>query len=329
MGVLMYQVNVTRKQTDIEQSMKREVDVMTALMLYNVDNSNNHDHNQSECQYLWKAKTADGWFEQNFKSSLKPTWTATHANISMDAFQWWMSLSSSNETYDAVLHLAKELVDADRDGFLNRSTSTSCIRCAVVGNSQNLKRSGYGQLINKHNMIIRMNQCPTKGYEKDVGSRTTHYIAYPSSFNDDYLTADASLVFAAFNLEDMKWLKSKLIDSSNITKSDDANLIDKNKVFLFNPELMWHIKHQWGLGKGKWASTGLLSVFFALQQCDEVNIFGFGANHKGNWDHYFEDNNGETNSQFRETLVHDSEAETGLLNKLVKAKKIRMFKGFR
>lgn len=90
MGVLMYQVNVTRKQTDIEQSMKREVDVMTALMLYNVDNSNNHDHNQSECQYLWKAKTADGWFEQNFKSSLKPTWTATHANISMDAFQWWM-----------------------------------------------------------------------------------------------------------------------------------------------------------------------------------------------------------------------------------------------
>eukprot|EP00899_Mesostigma_viride_P003314 jgi/Mesvir1/12984/Mv05994-RA.2 len=46
-------------------------------------------------------------------------------------------------------------------------------RCAVVGNSGSLQATSYGAAIDAHDIVFRINQAPTKGYESMVGSKTS------------------------------------------------------------------------------------------------------------------------------------------------------------
>lgn len=47
---------------------------------------------------------------------------------------------------------------------------------------------------------------PTEGYEKDVGSKTTHRILYPESAVD--VDNSTHLVLLPFKITDMRWLIS-------------------------------------------------------------------------------------------------------------------------
>ncbi|XP_078734243.1 CMP-N-acetylneuraminate-beta-galactosamide-alpha-2,3-sialyltransferase 4-like [Lampetra fluviatilis] len=57
----------------------------------------------------------------------------------------------------------------------------ACKRCVVVGNGFVLSNSSLGKEIDKHDIIIRMNEAPVTGYEQDVGSRTSLRLFYPES----------------------------------------------------------------------------------------------------------------------------------------------------
>lgn len=46
-------------------------------------------------------------------------------------------------------------------------------KCAVVGSSYNLLNSTFGTAIDAHNAVFRSNFAPTKGFETDVGTKTT------------------------------------------------------------------------------------------------------------------------------------------------------------
>ena len=48
-----------------------------------------------------------------------------------------------------------------------------CKKCAIVSSSGQLLGRGAGKEIDKNECVIRMNDAPTKGFEKDVGTRTT------------------------------------------------------------------------------------------------------------------------------------------------------------
>ncbi|XP_042633129.1 CMP-N-acetylneuraminate-beta-galactosamide-alpha-2,3-sialyltransferase 2-like [Cyprinus carpio] len=58
----------------------------------------------------------------------------------------------------------------------------------------------------------RMNKAPVEGYEKDVGSRTTHRIMYPESATN--LDNNTHLVQLPFKTLDIQWVTSALTDGS-------------------------------------------------------------------------------------------------------------------
>ncbi|KAK1880769.1 CMP-N-acetylneuraminate-beta-galactosamide-alpha-23-sialyltransferase 2 [Dissostichus eleginoides] len=79
-----------------------------------------------------------------------------------------------------------------------------CRTCAVVGNSGNLNGSHYGPLIDLHDTVIRINGGPTKGYERDVGNKTTHRVMFPVSATN--LDNSTHLVLFPFKIRDLEWL---------------------------------------------------------------------------------------------------------------------------
>eukprot|EP00976_Prorocentrum_cordatum_P097162 1190886-Prorocentrum_minimum.AAC.3 len=44
------------------------------------------------------------------------------------------------------------------------------LSCAIVGNAGHLSLSNYGKEIDAHDVVVRLNQAPTKGYEDKVGA---------------------------------------------------------------------------------------------------------------------------------------------------------------
>ncbi|KAL0961633.1 hypothetical protein UPYG_G00353610 [Umbra pygmaea] len=73
----------------------------------------------------------------------------------------------------------KEVVDQipePRDPLLLPIKNSSCIRCAVVASGGILNGSRMGKAIDAHDYVFRVNAAVTKGYEEDVGNRTSVYI---------------------------------------------------------------------------------------------------------------------------------------------------------
>lgn len=120
------------------------------------------------------------------------------------------------------------------------------------------------------------------------------------------------------------------------------------QVQIFNPAFFKYVHDRWTRHHGRYPSTGMLVLFFALHVCDQVglrprhahspsrclligcavlqvNVFGFGADSRGNWHHYWEQN--RYSGEFRKTGVHDADYEAQLVQQLARAGKITVFPG--
>lgn len=56
----------------------------------------------------------------------------------------------------------------------------------------------------------------------------------------------------------------------------------------------------------------------------QVSVFGFGADSKGNWHHYWEENHNA--GAFRKTGVHDAVVELGLIERLANENEVSLYK---
>ncbi|XP_026100422.1 CMP-N-acetylneuraminate-beta-galactosamide-alpha-2,3-sialyltransferase 1-like [Carassius auratus] len=100
---------------------------------------------------------------------------------------------------------------------------------------------------------------------------------------------------------------------------------NKGKVLIYNPSFLKYIYDSWLEGNGRYPSTGFLSLMFAVHICDEVKVFGFGADQDGNWHHYWEDN--KLGGAFRQTGVHDGDFEYNITLLLADKHKITLYRG--
>ncbi|XP_036411239.1 CMP-N-acetylneuraminate-beta-galactosamide-alpha-2,3-sialyltransferase 1-like [Megalops cyprinoides] len=268
----------------------------------------------------------DPWFMERFNQSMAPLMSRKNSALSEDTFRWWQWLQSERHpaNYSDVVQRLFEVIPGEEQ-YMDSGPSR-CRTCSVVGNSGNLKGSNYGHLIDSSDFIIRMNQAPTLGFETDVGSKTTHHVMYPESAKN--LQNTTSLVLIPFKILDLQWLISALTTGTikhtylPVMSRIKAN---KDKVLIYNPTFFKYVYDTWLEGHGRYPSTGFLALMFAVHICDEVNVFGYGADQKGNWHHYWENN--LLGGAFRHTGVHDGDYEYNVTLLLADKQKIKMFKG--
>ncbi|XP_062406748.1 CMP-N-acetylneuraminate-beta-galactosamide-alpha-2,3-sialyltransferase 1-like isoform X1 [Sardina pilchardus] len=234
----------------------------------------------------------DSWFSDHYNSSYHPLMSANSSVLSKSTEKWWKGLQRDNKrrNYSEVVEKLFKVIP-NQDHYLDRSPDR-CRLCAVVGNSGNLKNSHYGPMIDASDFVFsRMNKGPTEGFEEDVGSKTTHRIIYPESAVDAVVTNSTHLVLFPFKTLDLEWLMSAFT-THNITRTRMRVMstlkADVNLAMVVNPTFMKYVHHVWLKKHGEYPSTGFMTVVLALHVCDQVRVFGFGADRNGNWDHYFE-----------------------------------------
>ncbi|XP_040036783.1 CMP-N-acetylneuraminate-beta-galactosamide-alpha-2,3-sialyltransferase 4 isoform X2 [Gasterosteus aculeatus] len=166
-----------------------------------------------------------------------------------------------------------------------------CRTCVVIGNGFAIKNSSLGSIINKYDVVIRLNDAPVKGYEDDVGNKTTMRFFYPesASFNPgQHNEAGTLMVLVPFKQQDLRWLKEILYNEKRVRKGfwkppPQIWLGDTNKIRVLDP----HFLHQTAdrllriplhpnSKQPVHPTTGILAVFVALNYCDVVHVAGFG-----------------------------------------------------
>ncbi|XP_068098817.1 CMP-N-acetylneuraminate-beta-galactosamide-alpha-2,3-sialyltransferase 4-like isoform X2 [Hyperolius riggenbachi] len=165
-----------------------------------------------------------------------------------------------------------------------------CKRCVVIGNGHGMKNSSLGTIINRYDVVIRLNNAPVQEYENDVGSKTTFRLFYPESADFDLElvnNTDTLLVFVPFKNEDLQWLKAVLNNETIVTKGfwKTPPLIWKanpRNIRILNPYYM-EVAGTELIGYNTTSeemiatpTTGLMAITFAIHFCDQVHIAGFG-----------------------------------------------------
>ncbi|KFP91142.1 CMP-N-acetylneuraminate-beta-galactosamide-alpha-2, 3-sialyltransferase 2, partial [Apaloderma vittatum] len=171
----------------------------------------------------------------------------------------------------------------------------------------------------------RMSKAKTAGFELDVGMRTTHHFMYPESAVN--LGPGVHLVLVPFKPLDLQSAPRSLLASgfcSTYVRVKQFIEADRNKVLILSPAFLKYIHDNWTQQQGRYPSTGFTALLFALHACQQVSVFGFGADSEGNWHHYWEKNRWP--GAFRRTGVHNADIEFRVIERLAAEGKILFYK---
>ncbi|XP_078082427.1 alpha-N-acetylgalactosaminide alpha-2,6-sialyltransferase 6-like isoform X2 [Mustelus asterias] len=176
-----------------------------------------------------------------------------------------------------------------KDGYLpvigNKTMNLRCGQCALITSSSHLLGSELGSQIDKTECTIRMNDAPTTGYEKDVGSKTTlRIVAHSSVYRvirkpKEFLNKSQETV-CIFWGPPQKMLKNS---RGNMYKLiHQAGLAFPNlSAFIIAPKRMQQFddlfQRETGRDRKKshsWLSTGWFTTVIAIELCDNVQVYG-------------------------------------------------------
>ncbi|TXG73631.1 hypothetical protein EZV62_002210 [Acer yangbiense] len=191
--------------------------------------------------------------------------------------------------------------------------------CAVVGNSGILLKKNHGELIDSHEMVIRLNNARTERYEQNVGSKTSvsfvnsnilHLCARRAGcFCHPYGPTVPMIMYVCQAVHFMDYTMCNVSHKAPLLVTDPrfdmlcARIVKYYSLKRFVEETGKSLD-EWGSahdGSMFHYSSGMQAVMLALGICDKVSIFGYGKSASAK--HHYHTN------QKTELRLHDYEAE--------------------
>uniref|UniRef100_A0A3Q3MFC1 alpha-N-acetylgalactosaminide alpha-2,6-sialyltransferase n=1 Tax=Labrus bergylta TaxID=56723 RepID=A0A3Q3MFC1_9LABR len=189
------------------------------------------------------------------------------------------------------------------DDWKDHSKNSECVRCAVVGNGGILNNSKKGEEIDSHHYVFRTNGAIIKGFEQDVGSRTTHYTFTTTTLSNSYkrykglgfkgppLSKETRYVMLPSHERDYLMVKAAVthtrVERGRDRGKDPTKMFGKDvsakKLKMLHPDFMRYLRNRFLHSKYLTArnarnyrpSTGAVMLLAALHTCDEVSAYGF------------------------------------------------------
>ncbi|KAM8789060.1 beta-galactoside alpha-2,6-sialyltransferase 2 [Rhynchonycteris naso] len=161
--------------------------------------------------------------------------------------------------------------------------------CAVVMSAGAILNSSLGEEIDSHDAVLRFNAAPTRGYERDVGSKTTvriinsqiltnpnHHFIDNSLYKDVILVAwDPAPYSANLNL----WYKKP--DYNLFTPYVQHRQRNPNQPFyILHPKFIWQL---WDIIQENTKekiqpnppSSGFIGILVMMSLCSEVHVYEY------------------------------------------------------
>ena len=187
-------------------------------------------------------------------------------------------------------------------------------KCILVGNSSNALNKGLGSYIDSFENVIRFNRFKIKEYEKDLGTKCTHWVL-------NYKLTTDNRNYLVKNLSEVSRNTSGLKQALVITTSKDIKEVDrvkediKNKCLKekFSIEVICKsykvpFKHK--------PTTGFLTIKYFLDYFSKLTLVGFDF---GKTNHYW-GNHGISDVPGK----HEWDKEKEYIDNLVKQNKIEI-----
>ncbi|KAF8116209.1 hypothetical protein N665_0020s0062 [Sinapis alba] len=223
-----------------------------------------------------------------------------------------------------LVRLIKNPIDSHKNGVVSPSRYSSC---AVVGNSGTLLNSLYGELIDNHEIVIRLNNAKTQRFENKVGSKTSisfinsnilHQCARRERCHcHPYGETVPIVMYICQPIHVLDYTVCKPSHRAPLVITDPrfdvlcARIVKYYSVKKFLEEKKaegfqdWSKSHEGSLFH---YSSGMQAVMLAVGVCEKVSVFGFGKSNLTK--HHYHTN------QKAELKLHDYEAEYRLYHDL-------------
>ncbi|XP_077422340.1 CMP-N-acetylneuraminate-beta-galactosamide-alpha-2,3-sialyltransferase 4 isoform X2 [Vanacampus margaritifer] len=274
-----------------------------------------------------------GWLTQKKWESLNLNISRqTQLFLKMDDFFWREHHSMLTLPYGikgSELPLLKVLAIVANDQIPAEIETLECKTCVVIGNGFTIKNTSLGSTINKYDVVIRLNNSPVRGYEADVGNKTTMRFFYPESASyDPRLNSEPGtlMVFVPFKPQDLRWLKEILYNEKRVREGfwklpPQIWLGDAGQIRVLDPYFLHQTAHKLlqiplkpkGTQIPIHPTTGILAIFVALNYCDVVHVAGFGyPNSQIHPIHYY----GSDTMKLMKNSYHDVSHEARALKRL-------------
>lgn len=253
--------------------------------------------------------------------------------------------------YDEIMASVKLIPKPTGPLLSPRPGGDGCIRCAVVGMGGILNGSRMGQEIDAHDYVFRMNGAMTKGFEADVGNRTSVYVhsahsivsskyflkryGYESAPHDEGI----KYVMMPEALKDFQWLegllKRKKVTSGRYRGKTPINYYsgqyNESRFYVLHQDFLRYIRNRFlrspKLKTKRWSvirpTNGAFTIFLALHTCDTVDIYGFITDNFKKYSNYYFQSDAKKGIYFHPH--HDFLQERDMWIDLHKKKIIRLY----
>ncbi|XP_053551838.1 alpha-N-acetylgalactosaminide alpha-2,6-sialyltransferase 6 isoform X2 [Bombina bombina] len=176
-----------------------------------------------------------------------------------------------------------------QDGYIsvsgNKTLQSKCNSCVIVTSSSHLLNTLLGPKIDQSECIIRMNDAPTAGYEKDVGNRTTFRVVAHSSVPivlrrpQEFLSRSPGQTLIFWGPPNRMQQNSKTNLYHIIHRASMA--FPNVSAFVVSPRNMMRFDQLFQAETGRdrekshsWLSTGWFTMVIAVELCNKVHVYG-------------------------------------------------------
>ncbi|KAL1264671.1 hypothetical protein QQF64_005026 [Cirrhinus molitorella] len=261
----------------------------------------------------------------------------------------WGSVSSEvlNSSLGILNTPANRLMFDDWEKRANRS---ECIRCAVVGNGGILNGSRKGEEIDGHDYVFRVNGAALKGFEKDVGSRTSFYTFSTNTMRNSMrsyagvgyrgppISKETRYIFLPDHDRDYILMKAASTHTAIETGPERSKKpptyfgedVTVEKFKIYHPDFIRYLRNRFlhshllktGARRIYRPSTGAVMLLAAIHTCDQVDAYGFMTpDYTLYSDHYYD----KTRHAVHFYANHDMRMEMRLWQELHKAGLMNLF----